>query len=109
MRLARLIAHAAALSALSWSASSWAQPIDAERGLALATQLCSACHVVADDQATTDQTGAPAFAALAGTQAATPDGLLVAVRRPHPRMPKIDLARRDAADLSAYIATLGAD
>ena len=107
MRLARVTACAAALAAVSWIAPSSAEPADADRGLARAMQLCSGCHVVSDDQTATDQIGAPTFAALAETAAVTPDGLLVAVGRPHPRMPEIDLSRQDAADLSAYIATLG--
>jgi mono/diheme cytochrome c family protein len=79
---------------------------DADHGKTLAQRWCVNCHLVGPDQhtATTD---APPFAAVAKRPNFDEGRLAYFLLDPHPKMPNMQLSRDDAADLAAYIATLG--
>ena len=79
---------------------------DADHGKTLAQRWCVNCHLVGPDQhtATTD---APPFAAVAKRPNFDEARLAFFLLDPHPKMPNMQLTRDDAADLAAYIATLG--
>ncbi|HLH50846.1 MAG TPA: c-type cytochrome [Roseiarcus sp.] len=71
----------------------------------LARQWCASCHVVAPDQGGT-VAEAPPFATIARRPDFDAGKLALFLLDPHPKMPDMALTRAEAADLSAYIATL---
>lgn len=79
---------------------------DADNGGRLAQRWCAACHVVspAQTQASAD---APPFATIARKPGFSAAQLTYFLLDPHPKMPNMALTRTEAADLAAYIATLG--
>jgi mono/diheme cytochrome c family protein len=79
---------------------------DAENGRNLAQRWCAACHVVAPGQREATE-AAPTFAEIARRPRFNADALAFFLLDPHPKMPNMSLTRREAADLAAYIATLG--
>lgn len=83
-----------------------AQAADAAAGRALAERWCATCHVVggAPQSAASD---APTFASIASRDGdISPAWLAFRLLGPHPQMPQVSLSRAQAADLSAYLATL---
>ncbi|MFG1283946.1 c-type cytochrome [Xanthobacter autotrophicus] len=83
-----------------------AQAADAAAGRALAERWCATCHVVgeAPQSATSD---APPFTGIAARDGdISPAWLAFRLLVPHPQMPQVSLSRAQAADLSAYLATL---
>ena len=92
----------AAVTAAFWFGST-AQAADPRHGGELAKRWCAACHIVAPDQ----QKGAdnvPTFAAIAHRPDFNPQRLAFFLLDPHPKMPNMELTRREAEDLAAYIA-----
>lgn len=82
-----------------------AQAGDAGDGLVLAKRWCASCHLIADDQKQ-GQDIPPPFSAIAkmpGVDAAMITNFLI---DPHPRMPDMQLTRKEAEDLAAYIASM---
>ncbi|MBA5778542.1 cytochrome c [Stappia sp. F7233] len=75
---------------------------DAFEGEKLARTWCAACHVVADDQQRGSE-AVPSFAAIAASPGRTEENLQVFLVDPHPKMPDMNLSRREIADLVAYI------
>jgi mono/diheme cytochrome c family protein len=94
-----LIGVAAVLS------SSAARAADASNGEVLAKRWCATCHVVASDQRG-PAGDAPPFASVAKRPDFDAHKLAFFLLNPHPKMPDMGLSRREAEDLSAYIATL---
>ena len=86
-------------------APSPAPAADAASGEALARAWCAACHLVAADQERAP-TVAPPFATIARRPGFDIDQLTRSLQFPHPQMPGRELAREQAADIAAYIATL---
>jgi mono/diheme cytochrome c family protein len=94
---------ATALLGLPVSAYAAADP---DHGEQLARRWCAACHIVSNDQAK-GADNVPTFAAIAhipGFDAAKIGNFL---RDPHPKMPDMQLSTTEAADMAAYIASLG--
>ena len=78
---------------------------DAYNGERLARRWCEPCHVVAADQR--EVTGeAPPFASVATRPGFDAARIATFLLDPHPKMPDMSLTRIEAADLTAYIATL---
>lgn len=106
MRSNRNLRRPAALLSLLLLGAPAAQAADAAAGHALAERWCATCHVVGPD-AKSGVSDAPTFTAIAAR-----DGDLSAawlsfrLLRPHPQMPSVSLSRTEAADLSAYFASL---
>jgi cytochrome c2 len=81
-------------------------PADVQHGATIARRWCSSCHVVASNQR--QVTGeAPPFATIAHRPDFDQNRLAYFLLDPHPKMPDMGLSRTDAADLAAYIASLG--
>lgn len=100
MRIVGLTALALALSTGAAAAA------DAASGGLIARRWCAECHVVAPDQ-TSAKVDAPTFADIARRRTpATGDALQRFLMDPHPRMPDMQIGRREADDLVAYITTL---
>ena len=77
---------------------------DARQGEALAKRWCAGCHAVSRDQARAT-TQAPPFSEIAKTKKFDASRVALFLLAPHPRMPDMNLARAEAADLAAYIWT----
>jgi len=81
-------------------------PADVQHGATIARRWCSSCHVVASNQR--QVTGeAPPFEAVARRPGFDQNRLAYFLLDPHPKMPDMGLSRTDAADLAAYIGSLG--
>ena len=93
------------VASLATTSSLAAEP-DPAHGEILAKRWCASCHLVGADQkqATTD---APPFAVVARRPDFSAENLAVFLLDPHPKMPNMSLSRAEAADITAYIATLG--
>lgn len=75
----------------------------AAHGEIVAKRWCSACHLVASNQALANP-DAPTFASIARKkQASELKGFLT---DPHPKMPNMSLSRSEIADIIAYIKTI---
>jgi cytochrome c len=80
---------------------------DSEKGHALAERACVACHVVADQAATSTITvDVPSFSQIANKPGQSAEILAGRIVIPHPAMPAISLSREEIANVVAYILTL---
>ena len=92
------------LSPLGAAAQSTTPPDQIEAGRALATKLCSSCHVVTGGATGSGSDTAPPFAAVAARRS---DAFLHAfLVKPHGKMPPVDLSNAEIDDLVAYIESL---
>lgn len=102
-RAGRSIAALALFGALHAGAAFAA---DAGNGEMLAKRWCAACHIVAPDQ-THGADNVPTFASIGARPGFSADKIAKFLMDPHPKMPDMQLGRGEAADLAAYIASLG--
>lgn len=77
----------------------------AARGLRLADNWCSSCHLVSPDQNTPSR-GAPPFSEIAQSSTFNSDHLAYLLYDPHPKMAKLALSRRAIDDIAAYVLSL---
>ena len=105
MRL-RFIRIQMAIAAVQMIATA-AVAADAEHGEQLAKRWCATCHLVDGNQGQASA-DVPAFATIARKPDFTPEKLASFLLEPHPKMPSFPLSRREAADIAAYIGSLGA-
>ena len=75
-----------------------------QNGAVLAQRWCASCHIVSKDQ-TKAIDGVPSFAAIAQRGDLSGERLAFVLLNPHPAMPAMTLARNEARDIAAYIAT----
>jgi mono/diheme cytochrome c family protein len=75
------------------------------RGLRLADNWCSSCHLVSPEQKTSSR-GAPPFSEIAQSQTFNSDHLAYLLNDPHPKMAKLALSRRAIDDIAAYVLSL---
>jgi mono/diheme cytochrome c family protein len=76
-----------------------------DHGFTLAQRWCAACHLVSSDQKQASADVLP-FAEIARKQDFNAEKAAFFLLDPHPKMPNFPLSRDEAADISAYIATL---
>ena len=81
-----------------------ASAADARSGETLAKRWCATCHIIASDQQR-GTTQAPPFSAIASTPNFNGRALAFFLLMPHPRMPDMNLSRKEADDLAAFIET----
>lgn len=79
---------------------------DAAHGQQLALRWCASCHIVGAEERRTIADGPPTFASVARRPDFDVARLAFFLLDPHPVMPSMSLTRSEAADLSAYIASL---
>ncbi len=99
-----LLKAALAFAVLALTAPSFAA--DSRHGEQLARRWCAACHVVSDDQPR-GADNVPTFAAIAKIPGFDAEHIARFLRDPHPKMPDMQLSMPEAADLAAYIVSLG--
>ena len=95
-------------AALTFSGGAMAQSNgDPAAGKQLALELCSGCHVVADDQVRPAIDVVPAFAVIANKRETTDFRIRVFLQdTPHPVMPNFVFADDEVENLIAYILSL---
>jgi mono/diheme cytochrome c family protein len=77
---------------------------DSGNGERLAQRWCASCHVISTSQRQANDSVAP-FSAVAKVPQFDAQKLAFFLLDPHPKMPDMSLSRREAEDLTAYIAT----
>jgi cytochrome c len=82
-----------------------ARAADADNGRRIAEQRCAFCHIVSPFRRT-EVADAPPFAVIARKYGFSADALNNAILGPHPKM-NFSPPPLEAADLAAYMATLG--
>jgi len=78
----------------------------AQRGLKLAREVCSECHLVDKVAGRSTNPDAPTFETIAKTPGLTSAALTVALRTSHSTMPNIVVKEGDTRDIVAYILSL---
>jgi mono/diheme cytochrome c family protein len=101
---ARRLSRAWVVAALVLGAPAFAA--DADHGEQLARRWCATCHVVASDQ-THASDNVPTFSAIARRPGFDAARIALFLRDPHPVMPDMQLSGTEAADLAAYIVSVG--
>ena len=96
MRLPVLVAAALIFAAPAHAAG------DAAAGERIAEMWCAGCHAVR--AAGTD--AAPPFTEIAKRPGRSDEFVYAWLTDPHPPMPRLDLSRKDIADLIAYLRSL---
>ena len=79
---------------------------DTANGERLAKRWCAACHVVSADQKSGNTQVVP-FSAIAKLPDFDAGKLALYLLLPHPKMPDMNLSRKEAADLAVYIMSQG--
>ena len=87
------------------AAASTAVAADVDNGSRLARSQCAACHTVAPHQRN-EVAAAPPFEVISQKYKFEVDAIVRAIAGPHPRMNFAPMPA-DAADIAAYISTLG--
>lgn len=89
-------------------ATAFAQvPGDAKKGRAFALEVCTPCHVVAENQLSPRRLAtAPDFRAIANARGMTETSLHAFLSTPHPSMPNLILSQVEQDDVIAYILSL---
>ncbi len=81
----------------------------ADGGRDLADKLCTGCHLIAGDGATTAQVGPPPFKSIANKPGQTVDRIKNALMQPHPPMPDMQMTNDEMLDIITYLDTLRTD
>ena len=82
------------------------EPGQPARGLALAQQVCAACHAIDKRTEASPNPVAPRFEVIANVPGMTPMALTVALRTPHKTMPNLVLDDDEIRNVAAYILSL---
>jgi mono/diheme cytochrome c family protein len=105
MRLAHL--SFAGIGMATVIALAHAQPLgDPQKGSALAQRFCAECHAVGKRNASSPNSDAPSFSAVASTPGMTAMALNVFFQTPHKAMPNLILEPNQKSDIIAYIMSL---
>ena len=97
-----------AIAALLAAGPAMAQdlPGDPYRGERLASDVCSACHVIDPGEYGYSPAGAPSFQDLADNPELGPIALRVLLATPHREMPDLILDREETDNVVSYILSL---
>ena len=93
------------LGIVLWSSGAAADDEARERaaGAAVAQELCSGCHIVAEGQTGPVPDGVPPFPVIAGRPGRTTGYLQAYLADPTPPMPHLPLSKRQIDNVIAYI------
>lgn len=87
----------------SGGAASADEPDDRAAGAAIAHELCSGCHIVAEGQRESVPDGVPPFPTIASRPGRTTGYLQAYLTDPTPPMPHVPLSKREIDSVIAYI------
>jgi mono/diheme cytochrome c family protein len=105
MRLAHL--SLAGIGMATVIALAHTQPLgDPQKGSALAQRFCAECHAVGKRNASSPNSDAPSFSAVASTPGMTAMALNAFFQTPHKAMPNLILEPNQKNDIIAYIMSL---
>ncbi|MFM7083674.1 MAG: c-type cytochrome [Hyphomicrobium sp.] len=76
------------------------------RGRELSEGLCSLCHAVGPDPASSGKTEIPSFYSIANRPNQNAQNLVASIIFPHPEMPKISFTNKELKDIAEYILSL---
>jgi mono/diheme cytochrome c family protein len=76
---------------------------DANNGANLAQRWCASCHMLSTSKSV-EIDHSPSFASIAQRSDFNAEKLAFLLLEPHPKMPNMSLSRKEAEDISAYIA-----
>jgi mono/diheme cytochrome c family protein len=82
------------------------EPSQPGQGLALAQQVCAACHAIDKRTEASPNPAAPRFEVIANVPGMTTMALTVALRTPHKTMPNLVLEGEEIRNVAAYILSL---
>ncbi len=88
-----------------WLCASVALAADIENGKQLARRWCATCHLVAADQSAANA-DVPSFVSIAERSEFNSEIIATFLLNPHPKMPSFTLSRKEADDISEYVASL---
>ena len=88
--------------------ATYAQSGDPRRGLAVAQDICAACHAIRKGERSTNA-NAPTFETIAAVPGMTTIALQASLQTSHTSMPNLILQADDRANVIAYIMSLKAD
>lgn len=96
------------LSVIGLAAASAQEAGDVRAGRTVAQNSCAACHAVEGGQASSPNSGAPAFTTIAAVPGMTTAALLAALQTSHRErtMPNLILPPDELRDVVAYILSL---
>lgn len=102
---ARCIGASLILGTAMWSSGATGDDEARARaaGAAVAQELCSGCHIVAEGQTGPVPDGVPPFPAIAGRPGRTTGYLQAYLADPTPPMPHLPLSKREIDNVIAYI------
>ncbi|WP_291165974.1 c-type cytochrome [Hyphomicrobium sp.] len=83
-----------------------AEPGNPNVGHTFASDHCSECHAVNENEALSPNAGAPSFTSIANTSGMTGLALSAWLDTAHPTMPNFILSKQDRDDVIAYIISL---
>lgn len=101
----RVLVFLATIALFALAAALNARAAEADKGKRLARDHCASCHIVAP-QARSEVANAPPFDVIARKYGFDVDKIAHAIAGPHPKM-NFSPRPAEAADIAAYIATLG--
>lgn len=93
----------AGVSALAGSGAQADEASDRAAGAAVAKELCSSCHIVAEGQAGPVPDGVPPFSVIAAKPGRTTGFLEAYLSEPTPPMPHSPLTKKQVDSVIAYI------
>jgi mono/diheme cytochrome c family protein len=79
---------------------------DVRAGLALAREVCAACHSIEPGRRLSPNDKAPAFQVLADMPSMTGAAVTIWLRTSHPTMPNLQLSSAETQNIVAYIHSL---
>lgn len=90
---------------LCLSGSDLAHGADIDNGKTIASRWCTSCHLIAPEQSQASA-DVPSFASIANRADFNAQQIATFLLDPHPKMPSFGLSRKEAEDISEYIASL---
>lgn len=82
------------------------EPGNPNVGRTFASDHCSECHAIKENEALSPNAGAPSFTSVANTPGMTGLALSAWLDTAHPTMPNFILSKQDRDDVIAYIISL---
>jgi len=104
--IARALGTVLIFGTLSWSNGAAGDDDEARQraeGAAVAEELCSGCHIVAEGQTGPVPDGVPPFPVIAGRPGRTSGYLRAFLSDPTPPMPHVPLSQRQIESVITYI------
>ena len=97
---------AAFLFGIAGTGPSAQRAADVNKGMEIAQQICSTCHIVGKDAKGVVKADVPSFTSIADKPGQTTEFIVGRLVLPYRPMPDLKLTRLEMADVAAYIMSL---